>query len=334
MREILTPFVLALLVTYLINPLISFFENKGYRRRALVAFLYLIAGSGLTLAASQVIPKISHEIPELQASLPQRLQSLKMVTFKTIEKNAKRLPNSKKIIPMLDTKIQEAAGWLLASLPDVASGIASFFSLLILVPFVAFFFLTDGPLIFEWLLRVCPGRHVEKILHVYCAINETLGSYLRALIIECSLIGALTAAGLWWIDLDYWLVLGLLTGLSGFIPYVGPVLVGMAAAGLALAQHGDLSAVLGVLAVFTGVQFIDNWILQPVIMSRSVNLHPAVLLFALMAGGKFFGFLGLILAAPVACIVKVTAQILLEYYMTETGLKKPPKLPLQQTLII
>lgn len=212
-----------------------------------------------------------------------------------------------------------------AHLPQLASGLLNLLSLMFLVPFLAFFFLVQGSEFTEKILAACPGRHVEKALNIIVSISNSLGNYLRALLLDALCISALAAFGLWMIGLDYSLTLGLLTGVSGLIPYLGPLGMGIIAASLAAVQFHSLDAPLQVVALFMVLRFIDDWLLQPYILSRTVHLHPAVLLLALMVGGKAFGLLGLILAAPAACVLRVFTETLWEWYLTENGMKVPSK---------
>ncbi len=334
MKIILTPFLLALLMAYLVNPLIAFFELRGIRRETIVVFFYLGVVSCFALGVTAVFPRLSSEIEDLQTSWPERVESLKKVTIHVTEYAAKRFPNGQEITRLVKDKINKSNDRISAALPDLILNLLSFISLLILVPFVAFFFLCDGPNLMERLLASCPSKHVERVLHIFCAISESLGDYLRALIVDSAIIGVLATLGLFALKMEYALILGVLAGVAGLVPYVGPLAVGGISVALAMVQFHDPRAAVNVIILFTGLRFVDDWLLQPYIMRRAVNLHPVLLLLALMIGGHLFGVLGLVFAAPTACALRVIFKTLVEWYMTESGLKKPPALLHEQVIIV
>ncbi|MBI4669341.1 MAG: AI-2E family transporter [Elusimicrobia bacterium] len=334
MQAIITPFLLAFLAAYLANPLITFFEHQGLRRKAVVILFYVLLGLVCAGTVAGFTPLVSREIEELQINWLDQAKSLEKAAKKAAAHVGSKLPAGRKAVPFIEEKAQKAGAALLGKLPDIASGLAGFLALFFLVPFIAFFFLTEGPGVFEEILEACPGRHVEKVLHIFCSIGESLGDYLRALFLDCLIIAVMAAIGLYAIGLDYYLTLGILTGISGMVPYVGPVVIGALSAGLAAVQFQGLAAAINVVFLFIGLRFADDWILQPYIMSRAGHLHPVIFLFALMAGGHWFGILGLILAAPAACVLKVIFSTLVEWYMTEAGLKKQPRLSEEEILVI
>lgn len=310
------------------------FEHKGVRRRVVVVAFYACVGLAVGILAAALIPQAAVEIEELQTHWPEKAAGLKKMSDNALDYALKRWPAAREVVPMIEEKAQAFAAHTAESLPNVASGLLGFFSLLFLVPFIAFFFLSDGPHILEKVLAACPGRHVEKALHVFCAISESIGNYLRAIFIEASIIGALATVGLYVLGMDYALTLGVLTGISGLIPYIGPIIVGALAAALTAIQFESLGPALNVILLFAGLRFFDDWFIQPYIMARAVHLHPALLIFALMFGGHFFGLLGLILAAPAACVLRVVFGALVEWYLTESGLKKSPSIIHEEIVIV
>ena len=333
MQAVLTPFLLALLAAYLINPLIAMFEHRGIRRKAVVILFYLIIGSALTGTAARVLPSISQEIQELQADWPQRAASLRTVALNLGRRITNKLPGGKELLSYAEHQAQNLGSQAAPLLSNLIGNLFSLISLLFLAPLITFFFLIEGPALTQKALAACPGRHVEKVLNFLCSISESLGNYLRALIIDAAIIATMAAIGLYLLGVNYSLILGLAAGVGGMIPYLGPLLVGAIASGLAVVQFQALGPGLNVIILFAALRFADDWIIQPYIMSRAANLHPAVLLLALMTGGHFFGLLGLILAAPTACVLRVVITTLWDWYLAEAGLTQAP-LACEEKLVI
>jgi len=320
------PFLLAFLAAYLANPWVTLVEHWGFKRSAVVGLLYLGLLAVAGTAGALVTPVVVRQVQEFKASWPERSKSIEETLAKASQYAAKNIPNGGELTKQAALKLEELQGHLPSMLPDFATGLLHFLSLFFLVPFLAFFFLLEGPAAFAWTLSAVPGRKVEMVLNLFCSISESLGNYLRALFMEASTMTLLAIAGFFFLGVDYSIVLGIMTGVSGLIPYIGPAAMGAVSAAIAFIQFGEPGAAVKVLIMFGALRFIDDRAVQPLIMSKTAHLHPALLLLALMVGGHFFGIMGLIFAAPAACVSQTIAEILVEWYLTEWGLKrgKPP----------
>lgn len=325
-RQILTPFILAATLAYLLNPVVHYFEVRGWRRDKVVVALYLFAGFLVVIGGYFAVTQLIHEVEDFRTNYPRYLMELDRLLAK--------LESALFVVPYADVLLQKIlANWqsysakLLQQLPGVAAGILPLLTLLFLVPFIAFFLMTGGPLLLNSALDFVPSRYVEMALNIACEIDESIGNYLRGLLIEAIAVGVLSWIGLWIIGLKYGLQLSIAAGVSNLVPYVGPVVGSVVGGALALIQFQTLGGVASVLAVFTVVQFIDNWVFQPMILRNAVDLHPVLILFSLMAGNELGGFLGMIFAVPVACAAKVCLQIGWEWYRTEFQVRPTPAPP-------
>lgn len=327
-REVLFPFVLAAAFAYLLNPMVAFFEIRGLRRNAVVLVLYaLLLGLGV-FGAYHGIYALNREIGLARNEWPvyvQRGQKL-LRELRQARKQLQplgRLPGTDETLQWLEDNWQGWTATAIQKVPALALQIMPILQLTFLVPFLAYFFMVGGPTFLEKLLDLVPARYVEMVLDLMTQVDHALGNYLRALLVEGSFVGLLSLAGFWVVGLNYAVQVSLLIAVTTVIPYVGP-LAGAAVGGtLALFQYQSLAGVAWVLAVCAVVQFLDNWILQPVIMKSAVELHPALILFALMAGGSLWGFWGLIFAVPAACMVKVVLEVGWEWYRSEFGIRLP-----------
>jgi len=143
---------------------------------------------------------------------------------------------------------------------------------------------------------------MHGILH---KTDQQLGGYLRGQFFDALIIGVLSIIALWILDVKYFMLIGIFAGLANMIPYVGPLVGGTAAVLVVLMDGGGGLEVLLVFAAFAAIQLTDNVLVQPLVVAKSVDLHPLIVIFAVIIGGQFFGILGMLLAVPVTGIIKV-----------------------------
>jgi predicted PurR-regulated permease PerM len=176
---------------------------------------------------------------------------------------------------------------------------------LMVVPVVSFYLLLDWEALPGRVLALLPPRLRAPAARLLRESDEVLASFLRGQLAVMLILAVVYATGLWWIGLELALPIGLAAGLASFVPYLG-FLVGIAAAGLAAyLQFQEASVLLWVLAVFAGGQLLEGLVLTPRLVGERVGLHPVAVIFAVMAGGQLFGFLGVLLALPAAAVLKV-----------------------------
>ena len=322
LHVVLTPFGLSFALAYLANPLINHFEARGLKREHLVRVLYGAIALGVSVAATYLLPIISSELAKLQEKAPAYFANAKHLLTDLQMELARHVPIGRELIahwslrmysPWMD-HLQDLPGYMLSLLPVL--------TLLFLVPFISYYLLTDFSSLTRKMVQACPSRYVEQALHLVTEIDQSLGSYVRGIMIEAFAVGFLVLFGLLILRVDYALGLAALTGVASLIPFVG-YYASMAVAVLVAAYQYHLSMnlllliVAKVLALFLGVRMLDDALLQPIIAQRSIHLHPLAYLLALMIGGNSFGFIGLILAVPVACALKAVFGVLWEWFITE-----------------
>ncbi len=195
---------------------------------------------------------------------------------------------------------------------------------LIVLPFVSFFAMVEGPNWVNKLIRICPNRHVEKVVSLVYSIDEVLGNYIRGLMLDSLIFGTITWIALATLRLNYAFEIALIAGLLNIVPYLGPISVALMASMLAFVQFHSTAIMFKVLLTLMAVKFLDDWVFQPTIMSSKVHLHPLLLLFAVMTGGDLFGVFGLIFAVPVAVSLQAAVQVFYDWYLAESGQHKTP----------
>ena len=191
-------------------------------------------------------------------------------------------------------------------------GVVSGLTFVVIVPFVAFFFLKEGRRLTRNLIELVPNAYFELCLNLLHQINGQIGGYIRGQILATSVVSILAVTGLTIVGVDHALPLGLLAGLANMIPFLGPLIGIITASIVALATGGGLGMVGKVVVVFLLIQMIDNVVIQPTVVAKSVEMHPLVILFVVMVGSQLMGIVGMLIAVPLTGIIKVSSQTVYE----------------------
>ena len=227
------------------------------------------------------------------------------------------------ILPMLKGRdwiqaanqyLQNVVTILLKETPGLVGQLLSGLTLFIIVPFALFFFLAEGRTIKRAIIEQVPNRYFELILNLLYRIDRQLGSYMRGMVLSVIIVSLLSSTGLYIIGLEHFLVIGLLAGLANVIPYMGPAIGIIAGVVAAVLQYSALSfgVVIPVIIVFAIVQLVDNVFVAPMVVGRSVNLHPLLVIFAVFVGSELFGAVGMLLAVPTTAVIKVSVRTIYE----------------------
>jgi predicted PurR-regulated permease PerM len=201
---------------------------------------------------------------------------------------------------------------LLGRTTQLLSGVVSGLMLLVIVPIVTFFFLKEGRRITHGMIELVPNGYFEITLNLMHSINNSIGGYIRGQLLAVAVVAALSVIGLSLIDMNYALPVGVVAGLANMIPYLGPLIGIFSASVVALATLGGSAMVTKVFILFLFIQIIDNVLIQPMVVAKSVDLHPLVVMVVVMIGSDLWGMVGMLVAVPVTGILKVSGQTLYE----------------------
>lgn len=324
-HHILLPFVLAATIAYLFHPLIQFFEVRGLKHQPVALTLYVVlvalyfGGIYLTVSlAAKEAGRVASDMP----TYVQRMQAaLKADT--NIQKRFPMLGN----INMNDwlnerfkKSTQTGATQLMTLTPVLAGHVFPFFELMLLVPFLTLFFMLDGPRVKDALFTLVPAHSVETVLHLVGQIDNSLGNYVRGMILQSLFMGVAAGIGFSLIGLHHSLQIALWVAVTSTVPLVGPFSAALAGVVVSLFQWGTIGGLVKVLIVFLGIRLMDDWFVHPFIVRRAVHIHPVLTVFSMMAGATLAGFWGLIFAIPVVSMMKVLAEVIWEWYRSEFGL--------------
>ena len=224
------------------------------------------------------------------------------------------LLESKDVVQAINARLQVIATDLFKETPRLVGQLLSGLTFFIIVPFVLFFFLGQGRTIKRAIIEQVPNRYFELVLNLLYRIDAQLGGYMRGMVLSVMIVSLLSITGLYIIGLEHFLLIGLLAGLANVIPYLGPLIGIVAGVVAAVLQYSALSfgVVLPVVLVFLFVQIIDNVFVAPVVVARSVNLHPLLVIFAVLVGSELFGAVGMLLAVPTTAVIKVSVRTIYE----------------------
>ena len=190
----------------------------------------------------------------------------------------------------------------------LVSSIVSVIAVVVIVPFIAFFLLKDSRKIFRGIMNVMPNKYFEMSYWIIKKVSLNMGRFVRAWIFDATFVGLSCGLGFYLIGIDNALILGVIAGLGHLVPYFGPVIGGIPAAIISIIQYGDLSRIPPLMIVIAIIYAIDNGFVQPYVFSKSVEMHPIIIILLIIAGGQLFGVLGMLLAVPTATVIKTAAK--------------------------
>lgn len=335
-QDILLPFIAGFVLAYFLDPVADWLERRCLNRVLATMLILVAAVLVVVFIVLLVVPILGDQALKLAQDLPSLLKAL-LAKF-----DAWAPQVIKDMIARSGTDIQGSVGdiagraavWIAAVISSIWSGgmaLVNIFSLLIVTPIVAFYLLADWDNIVAKVDGWLPRDHVEEVRAIARDIDTALAGFIRGQGTVCLLLGVFYAVGLTLAGLKFGLAIGLGAGLLSFIPYIGALTGGVMAIGVGLVQFWpDWSSVLIIIAIFAAGQFIEGNFLSPKLVGGSIGLHPVWLMFALFAFSYVFGFVGLLLAVPMAAGAGVLVRYGLSRYLASrlyTGSPAPTPVP-------
>jgi putative permease len=314
LSTIITILIISALMAYILDPIASYLEFKGLSRSQATIIIFLAFFIMIGVIGWLLIPGLFVELITLQKNLNLEDTAALSENIKTFIAQNFSYINLENI--NIDEKVSELVTYITNELVFILTRLVSVISYIVIVPFVVFFLLKDGRMMKKSFVQLIPNRYFEMVLNVIHKTDQQLGWYLRGQFTEAFVVGLLSVIALWLLDVQYFIIIGVFAGFANMIPYVGPVAGAIPALLVTIVNGGSGLELVYIVIAFAIVQLIDNILLQPLVLSKSVNLHPLIIVFAVLIGGQFFGVLGMLLAVPAAGILKVTSR---ELY---TGIRK------------
>ena len=313
--DILLPFVLGAAIAYLLDPIVDRLERLGTGRVLGTILILMAAFFVLFFIFLLLIPLVIDQFRMLAAAAPDLVTSIQALVLNQIASISPESEALNSTVSNLSTMAQEKLGIIFGSVMASAISLIDVIMLMVITPVVAVYLLVDWDRILEKINELLPLDHASVVRSLASEIDSTLSAFVRGMIAVCLVLGIYYATALSLIGLEFGLIIGFIAGLVSFIPYVGALLGGVLAIGLALIQFwGDFELVALVVGVFIVGQIFEGNILTPKLVGNSVGLHPVSLILALSLFGAFFGFIGLLLAVPLAASAGVILRFFIKKY--------------------
>lgn len=313
--NVMLPFLVGSAIAYFLDPVADRLERLGLSRVGATVTISLVALLIAVLLILAIIPTLIQQLTGLINAAPdiaQRLQSFLIERFPELSDNTSTM---RQTLAQIAATIQSRGGQLAETLLTSAMSLVSAVIFIVVVPVVAFYMLLDWDHMVARIDSLLPRDHAPVIRRLGAEINAVLAGFVRGQLSVCLLLGSFYAIALMIAGLQFGLVVGAIAGAITFIPYVGSLVGGALAIGLALFQFwGDWVSIAIIAGIFAAGQFIEGNILTPKLVGNSVGLHPVWLLFALSAFGSVFGFVGMLVAVPVAAAIGVLTRFGIQQY--------------------
>ncbi|CTQ50190.1 AI-2E family transporter [Jannaschia donghaensis] len=312
---VLLPFIVGAAIAYILDPLADRLEGFGLPRALATTVITLVGVLILVVGVAVLIPLLVQQTNALIQAAPDYFAALRGTLTARFPEMASEGGIVQTGLADLGEVIRSRGGELAQQVLGYVFGVVNAVVFIVVVPVVAFYLLLDWDNMVARIDEMLPRDHVGRIRRIARDIDDTLASFVRGQLTVCLILGTYYSAGLMLVGLQFGLVVGAIAGLVTFIPYVGAIVGGGLAIGLALFQFwGDWAAIGLVAAIFASGQFLEGNILTPKLVGESVGLHPVWLLLALSAFGSIYGFVGMLIAVPVAAALGVvTRHAIAEY---------------------
>lgn len=308
-RIILAPLLLAVVIVYILNPLVSWLHWHGMPRVLGSLIGFIVFFSALALLAIILAPDIVDQTEGFVDRFPRLFDDTAVQARNLLESLGFQNVNVWTYDQLLGYLNDPAnrdtlTSLLLSRLGTVTAGVFEFVLIFLVGPVLAFYFLVDLPATQIRLVEIFPARRQAEAAHVGRQLNTALGGFLRGQLVVAMIVGVMLSFGYWLIGLDFWLLIGLIGGLLNIIPFLGPWIGGTLGVIIALST-GDFSLVVWAVVVAVVVQQIDNNFVSPTVLRATVRLHPTVTLLVLVLGGTAAGIWGVIIAVPLTASLKI-----------------------------
>lgn len=309
-RGILVPFVVAVITAYILLPVVKALTQKKIPVTLAIIIVYFSVAGLIIIIAFYVFPEIFSELNGFAEAVP-HYTVLFQKWIGQIQDNYSnfRLPES--IRQAVDETVASLEQRLVQTTKGMAMATFELFSsslCIVIVPILTFYFLKDHEIIVKKLLSFLPPRYRTELMNLWLPVNGVLRRFIRGHLLVAVIVGILTGLGLALLGVNYAVTLGFIAGLADIIPYFGPIIGAVPAVGLALLQSKKLA--IYVMLVMFAIQQLESSIISPKIIGDSVGLHPLVIIFVLLLGGFFFGVLGMLVAVPVAAVLRIVINYL------------------------
>ncbi len=321
LAPVLSPFVLGALLGWLGDPLVDRLQRAGRSRNTAVLLVFTAMILLVVLVLVLLVPMIQEQISTLIESVPSYQQWIVHTAMPWLEARTGMEITGwldlNHLIALVRSNWESAGGFasnLLGYMSRSGFAIIAMAANIALLPVVTFFALRDWDLLVSRVALLIPRDHLDTVTDLVKKSSDVLSGFLRGQFLVMLALGVIYAVGLWAVGLDLGILIGIIGGILTFVPYVGPATVLVLGCIAAVIQYGDWQHLLAVLAVFGIGQLVESYWLTPKLVGDRIGLHPVAVIFAVLAGGQLFGFLGMLIALPCAAVANVLLRFAAERY--------------------
>ncbi|HHY06769.1 MAG TPA: AI-2E family transporter [Clostridia bacterium] len=308
LRAILVPFIIGFIFAYILAPVVQILENRQIPRSVAIIISYVFFLGLIALFIFYAVPLLLKDLNQLASLIPRYVQSLQEALWQMQDGYSRvALPEGvRQVIDGAITRVEQMSlGFVQGFIHGLIGLLGQSFNL-ILAPIISYYFLRDFDHLEDHLLKAVPLRYRHEVMQVGKDINRVLRGFIKGSLLVAFWVGLLTTLGMYIIGMDFSVLIGIMVGVTNIIPYFGAIISAVPAILLALLKSKWLA--LYVLGLMVLVHQLESNIISPHVLGSSVGLHPLIIIFALLAGGRLWGFGGLLLAVPLAAILKVIVK--------------------------
>lgn len=319
LAPVLTPFMVAAILAYMGDPLVDRLEKYKLPRTLAVVIVFIVLTLVAVIALLVLIPLLEHQFATLGTKIPGYVEVIqnRFVPWLNGHFDLGLQLDIDTLKSSLQAHWKEAGGvarTVVAYVTHSSAMLVGWLANLVLIPVVTFYLLRDWDILVARIREVLPRKSEPVITQLARSSDEVLGAFLRGQLLVMLALAVIYTIGLWFAGLDLALLIGMLAGLVSFVPYLG-FIVGILVAGIAaLLQFHDVIHLIYVLIAFGVGQVMEGMVLTPMLVGDRIGLHPVAVMFAVLAGGQLFGFLGVLLALPSAAVIAVILRYMHERY--------------------
>ncbi len=308
-RVVFPPLMLAAAIVFILNPVVTWLQQRRVPRAAGTALTYLGLVGVVFLVGVLVAPLASDQAGDLSDRWPEIRSDVETWINDLSERSREdnwliEVPSVAQLEDEFGSNGDEDVGDQLETVRDVGLQVFHVALIIILAPILAFYLLVDLPHLRRVAESLIPMNAKPEVMLLGRRLNRAIGGFFRGQLLVAAIVGTMVSIGLAILDLKFWLIIGMIAGAFNMVPLIGPYIGAIPGVVIALTTR-DFSTALWVMAIMTGAQQIDNHFITPNVMQRAVKLHPVTVMLALLAGGTLFGFFGLLIAVPTAAVAKI-----------------------------
>lgn len=320
LAPVLSPFLVGALLAYLGDPLVDRLETYKLPRTAAVVVVFVTILLLLILLPLILLPLIEQQISALVTKLPKYIDWIQQTVVPfisqalNIESGVLDMSSLKQAVAQHWREMGNLATKVVTMISQSGLMMAAWLANVVLIPVVTFYLLRDWDIVMAKIRKLLPRQNEATVVRLARESDEVLGAFLRGQLIVMIALGVIYSVGLWIVGLDLAFLIGMIAGLVSFVPYLGTIVGILLASVAAVLQFQDVLHLAFVAVVFGVGQAMEGMLLTPLLVGDKIGLHPVAVIFAVMAGGQLFGFVGILVALPAAAVIAVLLRHVVQRY--------------------